>query len=96
MIVKVTTSPLKMKKYRATMDNGKHFDFGLKGSSTFLDHGDLVKRQNYRKRHLGNETEKKLITNLVPSPSLLSYYLLWGETTDLQKNIKYLNSLWKK
>jgi hypothetical protein len=96
MIVKVVSSPLKMKKYRATMDNGKTFDFGLNGSSTYLDHKDLLKRENYRKRHLGNKTEKQLINNLVPSASLLSYYLLWGETTDLQKNIKYLNSLWKK
>lgn len=96
MIVKVITSPLKMKKYRAFMDNGKFYDFGLKGSSTFLDHGDLVKRENYRKRHLGNETEKKLISNHIPSASVMSYYLLWGETTDLAKNIKYLNSLWKK
>ena len=96
MITKIINSPVKMKRYRVYMDNGKHYDFGLKGGETYLDHKDLTKRENYRKRHLGNSVEKVLITKLVPSPSLFAYYLLWGKYTDLQKNIDYLNSLWKK
>ena len=96
MIVKIEKSPRKMKRYRVIMDNGKHYDFGLDGGSTFVDHNDLQKRENYRKRHLGNATEKKLITGLIPSASLFSYWLLWGDYPDLQKNIKALNSKWKK
>jgi hypothetical protein len=95
MIIKIEDSPLKMKKYRVFMDNGKHYDFGLRGSKTFLDHGDIIKRENYKKRHLANDTEKQLIKNLIPSPSLFSYYLLWGNSSDLQKNIEFLNNLWK-
>lgn len=96
MIIKLTDSPLKMKRFRAFMDTGKHFDFGLKGGSTYIDHKDLTKRENYRKRHLANSIENKLITNLIPSPSLMAFYLLWGKYTDIYKNINYLNNLWKK
>jgi hypothetical protein len=35
--------------------------------------------------HLGNATEYKLITNLIPSPSLFSAYILWGSYTDIEK-----------
>ena len=96
MITKISSSPLANKRYRVFMDDGKHYDFGLKNGSNYLDHKNLVKRENYRKRHLGNATEKRLIENLVPSPSTLSFFLLWGKYTDLDKNISYLNNLWKK
>ena len=44
MIIKVVISPLKTKKYRAIMSDGSKIDFGLKGSSTYLDHKDKTKR----------------------------------------------------
>jgi hypothetical protein len=78
------------------MNTGKHYDFGLDTGKTYIDHGDIVKRDNYRKRHLANKIEKALNDNLVPSPSLFSMALLWGKYTDINKNISYLNSLWKK
>ena len=96
MIIKLTDSPLKLKRFRVFMNTGKHYDFGFKGGSTYIDHKDLTKRENYRKRHLANSTENKLITNLVPSPALLAYYLLWGKYTNIMKNVDYLNSLWEK
>ncbi len=38
-IVELIESPLENKKYRAiTNDGSKHYDFGLKGSKTYLDH----------------------------------------------------------
>ena len=43
---------------------------------------------------MGNKTENHLIKNLIPSPSLLSYYILWGPHTNIHQNIKYLNNLW--
>jgi len=101
MITDIRPSPLKMKRYRATikMHNGteKKIDFGLKGGSTYID-GDRTnkERENYLKRHLANKTEKYLIENLIPSPSLLSAYLLWGPTKSLEKNVSELNKLWKK
>ena len=61
MIQEVITSPLKTKKYRAIMSDGSKIDFGLKGSRTYLDHKDEIKRTNYRVRHLANDREHYLI-----------------------------------
>ena len=94
MIQEVISSPLKTKKYRAIMSDGSKIDFGLKGSSTYLDHHDDKKRHNYRVRHLENDREQYLIKNVIPSPALLSFYLLWN-TGNLEHNIKYLNELLK-
>lgn len=96
MIVKIEKSPVAMKRYRVTMDNGKTYDFGYYGGRTYIDGRTVTERENYRKRHLANDTEKRLIENLIPSPSLFSYYLLWGSTTSLRENIKRLNAKWKK
>jgi hypothetical protein len=95
MIIKIEKSPVKYKRYRVYMDTGKHYDFGLLGGETYIDHKDANKRRNYWLRHYGNPTEKILIDNLVPSPSLFSAYLLWGVHSNLEKNIKELNELWK-
>ena len=94
MIIQVINSPVKNKKYRAIMSDGSKIDFGLKGSRTCLDHHDDRKRHNYRVRHLANDREHYLIINVKPSPSLLSFYLLWN-TGNLEPNIKYLNELLK-
>ena len=94
MIQEVITSPLKTKKYRAIFSDGSKIDFGLKGSSTYLDHHDKTKRHNYRVRHLANDREHYLIKNVIPSPALLSFYLLWN-TGNLEHNISYLNQLLK-
>ncbi len=96
MIVEIIKSKKKNKRFRVILDNGKAYDFGLDTGETFIDHHDENKRTNYRKRHLGNETENKLINNLIPSPALFSYYLLWGAYDDIMKNIIYLNNLWSK
>ena len=96
MIISVEPSRRKMKRLKVTMDDGKEYHFGLDGGSTYLEHTDKTIRENYRKRHLGNETERRLIENLVPSPALFAYYLLWGPYTDLDQNVKHLNNLWKK
>lgn len=83
------------KRFTAVLDNGKRIHFGLKGGQTYLEHKDKVKRFNYWKRHFGNDKERKLIQNLVPSPALLSAMILWGNSTDVDKNVEYLNQLWK-
>ena len=75
--------------------NNKKIHFGLKDGSTFIDHNDIIKRNNYRKRHYSNSKEKYLIDNLIISPSVLSYYILWGNYPDLNKNIQDLNILIK-
>jgi hypothetical protein len=96
MIVSVLPSSRQFKRYVATMDDGRQFHFGLAGASTYIDNGDKKKREAYRKRHYANVVEKQLIDNLVPSSSLFAYKLLWGDSTDINKNIRSLNNLWRK
>lgn len=95
MIIKIENSPVKYKRYRAFMDNGKHYDFGMLGGESYLEHKDADKRRNYWARHYANPVEKIMIDTLTPSPSLFSAYLLWGSHSSLEKNVKELNDLWK-
>ena len=91
MIILIEDSPLKNKRFRVYLSDDRHFDFGQKGGETYIDHSDKVKRENYKKRHLANIREKYNIDNFIPSPSLFSYYLLWGDSNKLSENIKKLN-----
>jgi len=93
-IIYIMVSPRLFKKYRVYLDDGTYYDFGLDNSQTYLDHHDKQIRENYRLRHLGNAKEKELIENLIPSPSLFSYYLLWN-TTSLIDNIEILNKMFR-
>jgi len=101
MITDIRPSPLKNKRYRATikMHDGseKKIDFGLKDGVTYIDNMRTnQEKRNFISRHLGNPREKKLIENLIPSPSLLSVYLLWGPSKSLETNVKELNKLFKE
>ena len=93
-IIDYGLSPRKYKRYRIYMDAGAYYDFGLEGGKTYLDHKDKRKRDNYRKRHYAQE--KFLIDNLTPSPSLFSYYILWGNSSDITENIRELNKMFKR
>ena len=90
-IERIEKSPLKNKRFRVFLSNKSHYDFGLLTGSTYIDHHEKAKRDAYRKRHLANGKEKQLIESYTPSPSLFAFYLLWGETTSIEKNIKLLN-----
>ena len=57
--------------------------FGSETGSTFIDHGDIMKRANYLKRHFVNED-----WNLPNSAGSLSRWLLWGDSDKLETNIK--------
>lgn len=99
-IVKHLKSPLKTKRYRVYLDDGKHYDFGYKNpttgkyGSTYLDHKDKKRKDNYWARHIANSNERYKIKQLIPSPALFSAILLWGPSTNLERNITYLNRLW--
>jgi hypothetical protein len=69
-------------KYTAIFDDGKKTSFGAKGYTDYLQSGDKVLRERYRKRH-----HKDLETNDPRRAGYLSYYLLWGDSTNLQTNI---------
>jgi hypothetical protein len=64
-------------------------DFGLKGSQTYVDHGDKVKRANYLSRHQKREDWNSI------NPGSASRFILWGDFRDIETNlrdyIKYFN-----
>ena len=94
-IIKLVDSPLKTKRFRVYLDDESHYDFGLKTGQTYIDHHDKVKRENYKRRHYNSKREQPYIKNLVPSPALFSYYLLWSDSSNIYENIKILNKLLK-
>jgi hypothetical protein len=79
MIIKASTR--KGKRFMATFNNGKTIHFGQKGSQTFIDNFDKIKRENYIKRHAVNEDFSNAY-----SASALSRWLLWGDYKTLDEN----------
>jgi hypothetical protein len=85
--IKIIKSTAKNKKYTAVIKYNdkqnkpviRHF-----GDSRYTDYtltGDKDKRKAYRSRH-GKEKDQKFDT-----AGALSYWILWGESTDINKNI---------
>lgn len=78
-------------KYTATFlqDNGrtKTTHFGAKGMDDYTLTGDKDQRQRYRERH-----KKDLTTRDPTRAGFLSYYLLWGDSTSIQENIRAFRS----
>lgn len=89
-IVSLEKSTRKDKKYKIIMSDGNEYHFGLKNSITFVEGASEQKRNAFLLRHINNPKEKDLIENLIPSPALFSFYILWN-TNDIDKNIKILN-----
>ena len=85
----VSKSDKKDKKYKAvfTYEDGKTktTHFGLKNpkKGTYIDHQDKEIRKNYRARH-----KKDLDTKDYTKAGYLSYYILWGDKTNLKDAIK--------
>jgi len=90
-LLKVVKSDKPTKKWTAIfkMDNGKEkkTNFGFKNpkdlNNDYTLHKDKERRERYRKRH-----KKDLETKDVTKPGYLSFYLLWGDSTSLKKNIQ--------
>lgn len=61
----------------------KHVPFGAKNMDDFTLTKNKVQRDRYRTRH------SKDLSTLDPTRAgYLSYYILWGDSTDINKNIK--------
>jgi hypothetical protein len=73
-------------KFTASFENAsgkkKVTHFGALGMDDYTLKHDVSQRQRYRARH-----HKDLETRDVTKAGYLSYYILWGESTSLQKNI---------
>ena len=86
-LLKVEKSSRPEKKYMATFetDSGRQkvTHFGDSTMEDYLQHHDKQRRENYQSRH-----QKDLRTNDPSRAGYLSYYILWGPTTSLVKNIE--------
>lgn len=70
-------------KYMAVFDDGTKSKFGYSPMEDYTQHGDKERRKSYRSRH------KHDLETADPSrPGFLSYYILWGSSTDINKNIR--------
>ena len=70
----------------------KKVHFGLKNPKrgTYIDTGDKKERAAYRARH-----KKDLDTKDFTRPGYLSYFILWGESDSLKKNIELYKKKFK-
>jgi hypothetical protein len=85
-LIDIKKSDREKKKYMAIFEdeNGKRktTHFGLKGADDFTLTGDKESRKRYRERH-----KKDLETKDPTRAGYLSYFILWGDSTSLNKNI---------
>lgn len=83
VVIKKSTKP--DKKLMAVFDidgKKKTTHFGSKGMDDYTKTKDKEQRKRYRQRHA-----KDLNTGDPTRAGYLSYYILWGESTSLDKNI---------
>jgi len=89
--MKIIPSKTKTKKWTALFSKDidgkrkviKMTSFGQKGADDYTITGDKEQRKRYRQRH-----KKDLQKGNYMSPGFLSYFLTWGNSTDLDTNIK--------
>lgn len=85
-LIKIIKSDKPKKKWKAIFkkDNGKEkvTYFGSAGMNDYTLTGDKEARERFRKRH-----KRDLRTNDPTRAGYLSYYILWGDSTDIKKNI---------
>ena len=81
-LLKVVPSTRFTKKYDAHFSDGTKTSFGAKGYEDYTQHHDKERRENYRRRH-----EDDLDTDDPTRAGFLSYYILWGDSINLDTNI---------
>jgi hypothetical protein len=76
-------NPKKKYKARFLNDNGrtKTVHFGAEGMDDYTLKGDKEQRARYRARHA------KDLKGDPTKPGYLSYYVLWGDSTNINTNI---------
>jgi len=78
------------KRYIAIFENELNpIHFGQRGSRTYVDHHDKVLRANYIARHRVNEDWTRI------NAGSLSRFILWGYSTDINKNIAFYKKKFK-
>ena len=87
--IKLEKSSNKNKRYDAYfIVNGKQkkVSFGSSQHDNYTIHKDKERRDRYRQRH------KNDLINVPTTPGALSWYLLWGDSTNLLENINKYKS----
>jgi len=70
------------KKFRAVFSDGKGVDFGQAGADDYTITKDKAQRDRYRARHM-----KDLDTDDPRRAGFLAMEILWGNSTDIARNI---------
>jgi len=70
-------------KWIAEFKDGTHTKFGAVGMDDYTKTHDTAQRDRYRTRH-----KKDLETNDPKRAGFLSYYILWGDSTDIHSNLR--------
>lgn len=70
------------KKWRAEFSDGTHTEFGQANAPDYTISKDKAQRDRYRKRHA-----KDLMTEDPTRAGFLSMFILWGNSTDMGRNI---------
>lgn len=81
----IAPSSRKDKRYMAVFDDGAHIHFGMPTNQAYVDHKDRLRRDRYILRH---SNERHLWATNPYMPSSLSRYILWGDSTDINENIR--------
>jgi len=81
--MEIYESNRKGKRFAAVFSDGTITHFGLDAGTTFIDVGNREMRKNYIARHRVREdwTDPK-------KAGTLSRFLIWGDSTSLDKNIE--------
>ena len=85
-LLEIQAAKAPTKKWTAVFNNGtttRRVSFGAKGMDDYTLKHDKEQRERYRARHA-----KDLQRGTPMSPGYLSYYILWGDSTDLQTNVR--------
>ena len=88
MELKITKATAKGKKYRAEfLRAGDHrpmatVNFGAENYQDYTQHHDTKRREAYRARHKNDRIDDPM------TPGALSWYILWGDSTSMEKNAK--------
>ena len=85
-LIKIVKSDKPKKKWKAIFkkdnDREKTVYFGSANMNDYTLTGDKKARERYRKRH-----KKDLKTNDPTRAGYLSFYVLWGDSVNIKKNI---------
>ena len=88
---RIVKSDREGKKWKAEFiqDNGrtKTTHFGASGMQDYTQHHDKERRERYRQRH-----KKDLDTKDPTRAGFLSYYILWGDSTSFDSNVRAYKS----